>query len=316
MKWLEVSLVVDGEMAEAVSEVLSRYVPGGVVVESTAISPELEGEGHPIGPLHVRGYLPQDEQLEEKREQIERGLYFLGRIHPLPEAQFTSIDEVDWSQSWKQNFRPVPVGERLIIVPSWLQSPDESRIPIRLNPGMAFGTGTHPTTQLCLEILETRFLQENGFLDLDVLDIGCGSGILSIAALKLGASRAFGVDTDPDSIPIAEENAANNDAAEQASFAVGSVAAVQEGVFPVRQAPVVVANILAHILIELLDAGLGDLVAPQGELILSGILEEQLAEMQTAVQNHGFHVVDKQQIKDWVALRVGHQESNPNNLGD
>lgn len=304
MKWLEVSLVVDGEMAEAVAEVLSRYVPGGVVVESTAISPELEGEGHPVGPLVVRGYLPQDEQLEEKREEIERGLYFLGRIHPLPEAQFTPIDEVDWSQSWKQNFRPVAVGERLIIVPSWLESPDESRIPIRLDPGMAFGTGTHPTTQLCLEFLETRILRESGFFELDILDIGCGSGILSIAALKLGASRAFGVDTDPDSIPIAEENAANNDVAEQANFAVGSVAAVKEGVFPVRQAPLVVANILAHILIDLFDAGLGDLVAPQGELILSGILEEQLAEMHSAVQQHGFHIVEKRQIKDWVALRV------------
>ncbi len=304
MKWLEVSLTVDGEMAEAVAEVLSRYVPDGVVMESTAISPELEGEGHPIGPLRVSGYLPQDAQLEEKRQQIERALYFLGRIHPLPEAQFTPIAEADWSESWKENFRPVAIGERLVIVPSWLEPPDHNRIPIRLDPGMAFGTGTHPTTQLCLEILETRFLGENGFLDLDVLDIGCGSGILSIAALKLGASRAFGVDSDPDSITIAEENAAINDVAEQASFSSGSVAAVQEGVFPVQKAPMVVANILAHILIELLDSGLGDLVAPQGELILSGILEEQLAEMQSAVQQHGCHIVEKRQIKDWVALRV------------
>ena len=153
-------------------------------------------------------------------------------------------------------------------------------------------------------MLETRTLEESGFFDFDILDIGCGSGILSIAALKLGASRAFGVDTDPDSIPIAEENAANNDVAERAIFAVGSVADVKQGVFPVRQAPLVVANILAHILIELLDSGLGDLVAPQGELILSGILEEQLAEMQSAVQQHGFHIVEKRQIKDWVALRV------------
>ena len=145
MKWLEVALSVDGEMAEAVAEVLSRYVPGGVIVESTAISPELEGEGHPVGPLRVRGYLPQDEQLEKKREQIERGLYFLGRIHPLPEAQFTPIDEVDWSQSWKQNFRPVVIGQRLIIVPSWLESPNESRIPhpSRTRHGLRDGHPSH-----------------------------------------------------------------------------------------------------------------------------------------------------------------------------
>ena len=302
MKWLEVSLIVDGEMAEAVAEVLARYVPNGVAIESTAIQADVAGEGQPVGALRVCGYLPVDDQLENTRQRIEEALYFLGRIQPLPEPEFKPIVEINWAEAWKKHYRPVAIGERLIIIPAWLDSPDETRIPIRIDPGMAFGTGTHPTTQLCLELLEPRFLQETGVLGADLLDIGCGSGILSIAALKLGASRAFGVDTDSEAVTAAQENAANNGVADRADFVVGSVPEIKAGIFPVTDAPVVVANILAAILIRLLDAGLGDLVSTNGILILSGILEEQLPEMKNALQIHGFEVHRKHQIEDWVAV--------------
>ena len=301
MNWLEVSLTVDGEMAEAVAEVLARYIPNGVVIESTAIKANVEDEGHPVGPLRVCGYLPVDGQLEDTRQRIEEALYFLGRIQPLPEPLFKPIDEVNWAEPWKQHYRPIAIGERLIIIPAWLESPDEARIPIRIDPGMAFGTGTHPTTQLWLELIETLKVSKT-FRVYDVIDVGCGSGILSVAALKLGASRAFGVDTDSEAITAADENAANNGVADQAKFAVGSVDEIKAGVFPVIQAPIVVANILAPILIRLLDAGFGDLVSPEGVLLLSGILEEQLPEMKNALQAHGFKVHDKRQIDDWVAI--------------
>lgn len=310
MNWLEVSLTVDGELAEAVAEVLARFVPGGVVVESTAIFADPFDEGYPIGPLRVCGYIPVDAQLEETRQRIEEALYFLSRIQPLPEPEFKPVEEVNWAEAWKQHYRPIAIGKRLVIVPAWLESPDESRIPIRIDPGMAFGTGTHPTTQLCLELLETRFLplhangEETGFLDANVIDIGCGSGILSIAALKLGARNAFGVDTDPEAVTAAKQNAADNNVAEQAEFAVGSVAEVLAGEFPVKQAPIVVANILAPIIMRLLDAGLGDLVAPDGVLFLSGILEEQLPNMEAALTKHGFSIRERRQIDDWVALSV------------
>jgi len=318
MNWLEISLIVNGEMAEAVAEVLARYIPNGVVIESTAIKANAEDEGHAVGPLKVCGYLPVDGQLEDTRQRIEEALYFLGRIQSLPEPEFNPIDEINWAEAWKQHYRPIAVGERLIIIPAWLESPDESRIPIRIDPGMAFGTGTHPTTQLCLELIESLEVfakhsehVEDGplaseraetFRVWDVIDVGCGSGILSIAALKLGASRAYGVDTDPEAIAAAEENAAKNGVADQTIFTVGSVEDINAGIFPVTRAPIVVANILAPILIRLLDAGLGDLVTPDGSLVLSGILEEQLPDMKNALQTHGLEVHDQRQIDDWVAI--------------
>jgi ribosomal protein L11 methyltransferase len=302
MNWLEVSLTVNGELAEAVAEVLARFAPGGVVIESTAIYANPENQGYPVGPLRVCGYLPVDAHLEETRQRIEEALYFLGRIQPLPDPQFKPIEEVNWAEAWKQHFKPIAIGKKLIIVPAWLESPDESRTPIRIDPGMAFGTGTHPTTQLCLELIEVELLKEARLLNLDVLDIGCGSGILSIAALKLGAGRAFGVDTDPEAISAAKQNAADNGVADQTEFAVGSVAEILGAIFPVSQAPIVLANILAPIIIRLLDTGLGELVAPNGVLLLSGILEEQLPEMEAALKKNAFSIQDKRQIDDWVAL--------------
>jgi len=238
-----------------------------------------------------------DEKLEGTRQRIEQGLYFLGRIQPLPPAEFKPIANLNWSETWKQHYRPIKIGKKFIIVPAWLEIPDKTRIPIRIDPGMAFGTGTHPTTQLCLALLE-HYLRAGH----PILDVGCGSGILSIAAIKLGASRAFGVDTDFDAIAAAEENAIINNVAENSAFSVGSVEKIQSGHFPIRSAPVVMANILAPILLRLLDDGLSDLVHPEGVLLLSGILEEQFSKIQTALQPLGFHIKEKRQTKDWIAL--------------
>jgi ribosomal protein L11 methyltransferase len=299
MSWLEVSLTVDGEMAEAVAEVLSRFAPNGVAIESTVIEDSLENEGHLVGPLRVRAYLPNDEATKETRQRIEESLWHLGRIRFLPKPKFKPIEELNWSESWKKHYRPVKIGKRLIILPSWLESPDETRIPIHIDPGMAFGTGTHPTTQLCLEMMED-YTPLGG----DVLDIGCGSGILSVAALKLGANRAFGVDLQEEAIPAALENAAINGVAGRVKFALGSVSEIKSGIGDIKRAPLVMANILAFILRQLLDEGLGDLITPGGVLILSGILEEQVPEMHAAIQLHGLQILRQAQIEDWVAIAV------------
>jgi ribosomal protein L11 methyltransferase len=307
--WLEVSLTVDGELAEAVAEVLARFVPNGVALESTQIIPDPDGEGHPSGSLRVCGYLPFDDQLEETRRKLEEALWYLGRIQPLPTPEFRPIQETDWSLAWKQHYHPIPVGEKLIIVPAWLENPQPGRIPIRIEPGMAFGTGTHPTTQLCLEMIEAWYTDEVAKQrivpgGLDVIDVGCGSGILSVAALKLGARRALGVDVDADAMRAAGKNARINGVAGGLETGLGSVAEIRSGTFSVRQAPLVLANILAPIIIRMLDEGLGDLVASDGTLVLSGILEEQAAEVQAAIQKHGLHVIDRRQQGDWVALGV------------
>jgi len=303
--WVEVSLTVDGELAEAVAEVLARYVPGGVVIESTRVDVSTEDEGRVVGPLRVCGYLPVDERLEATRQQILEGLWHLGFIRPLPEAQFRPVETLDWAEAWKQHYRPIPIGSRLLIVPAWMQPETERRIPILLEPGMAFGTGAHPTTQLSLQFLEELPLEGQ-----PVIDIGCGSGILSIAALKLGAAHALGVDVEADAIPAARQNAARNGVAERLRLGVGSVAAVRRGDFGLRQAPIVLANIIAPVLARLLDDGLAALVSPGGVLILSGILEVQMdgreghVSMLDALQRHGLRITARKQAGDWVALTV------------
>ena len=299
MNWLEVSLIVDGEMAEAVAEVLARFAPNGVVIESTAIETNPDHAGHPIGPLKVLAYLEMDDQIEETRQQVAESLWHLGRIRELPEPNFKIVGKVNWAEAWKQHYKPVPIGENLIIVPAWLESPDDQRIPIRIDPGMAFGTGTHPTTQLCLELLET-YTPRGG----NLLDIGCGSGILSIAALKLGAANAYGVDVEPDALPAAKENALTNGLADRFDIALGSVDEVRAGIFAVQQTPLVLANIIVPVLKRLLDACIKDLIAPGGVLILSGILEEQITEMIEKIKEHDLHVIEKRQIEDWVAMVV------------
>ncbi len=128
--------------------------PNGVVIEATHIVPDPNGAGRAEGPLRVAAYLPMDAQLEAVRQRLEEALWYLGRIQPLPEAEYKPVQQADWAEAWKQHYHPIAIGRRLMIVPAWLENPDPARLPIRIDPGMAFGTGTHPTTQLCLEIIE------------------------------------------------------------------------------------------------------------------------------------------------------------------
>jgi ribosomal protein L11 methyltransferase len=299
--WLEVSMVVDGEYAEVVAEVLSRFAPHGVAIEATAIRQDPLGEGEPVGPLRVCAYLPVDEQLEETRRKLDEALWYLSRIrpdHPLPIAHYTFLQEVDWVAAWKQHYQPIPIGNRLMIVPAWMDVDTQGRLPIFMNPGMAFGTGTHPSTQLCLELIEDYPGQT-------VIDIGCGSGILSIAALKLGASFALGVDTDPEVIPIARENAEKNGVSQGLELQPGSVAEILKGTFSIRSASLVLANILAPVIEQLLEGGLPEVVDSSGYLILAGILTEQWepgAGLREAVQASQLKVVETRTSGDWVAV--------------
>jgi ribosomal protein L11 methyltransferase len=307
-KWLEVSLVVDGEYAEAAAEVLARYTPGGVVIESTHIAPDPEGEGTPAGPLRVRAFLPIDEHLEEKKRAIEEGLWYLSRIRPetpLPPPEYSYQEDVNWVEAWKQHYQPIEVGKKLVIVPAWMEVENAYRIPLRINPGMAFGTGTHPTTRLCLEMVED-------YLQPEVIDVGCGSGILSIAALKLGAQRALGIDIDPEALPSALENAGLNGVEDSLELGIGSLAEIRSRAFSIDRAPLVLANILAPVLVKLLSEGLAEIIKPGGVLVMSGILEDQWQgkgeyafrgiSLQEAAAASGLTVIELRQDGDWIAV--------------
>ncbi len=294
--WLEISLEVDGELAEAVAEVLSRFIPAGVVIESVAV--ESFGEaGRSVGPLRVCGYLPVDGQLADIQTKIEQALWYLGRIQPLPAPVYKPLEDADWSEAWKKNYRPLEIGERLLISPSWISPSPGDRQVIFIDPGMAFGTGTHPTTQLCL-----RLIDEWVRLGEPLIDVGCGSGILALGGLRLGANLALGVDTDPEALRVARENARHNGLADRLILIEGSLDAILQQKAGLQQAPLVVANILAPVVIRLLGRGLGGLLSSGGYLVLSGILDEQADEVVAAMEKEGLHLVRQLQEGDWVAL--------------
>lgn len=307
MNWLEVSLTVNGELAEAVADVLARFAYSGVMMEQGVKYTDEEDAGTPTGPITVRAYLEANDQLEETRQKLEESLYYLGMIQPLPAASFKEIADQNWMEAWKQHYKPILIGERLVIVPAWMDSPEPSRVAIKIDPGIAFGTGTHPTTQLCLELME-HYLDQSEAVNRTskiVIDIGCGSGILSIAALKLGAGTALGVDIDAASIQNARENAETNNIGEELILGVGSVQEILDEKFAFKKAPLVVANILAPVIVRLFDAGLANLMEEHGVIILSGILHEQEQSVIEAGQAKGLIMTERQQIGDWVALAMG-----------
>jgi ribosomal protein L11 methyltransferase len=296
-RWLEVSLTGNGEIVEAVSEVLGRFVSGGVVTESGVEYVDAEDEGTPVGPVRIFGYIAIDENLEDTRQKLEEALWHLGQIQPLPELQFRYIKDENWMAAWKEHYRPIPIGKKLLVLPAWLNNTFPDRVAVRIDPSMAFGTGTHPTTRLCLEAIETYI--ESGK---PVIDVGCGSGILSIAAALLGASQILAVDIDNAAVISTKENATANGVLDQIETGIGSVKEVKNGLFSRRRAPLVVANILAPVIIRLFDAGLADLITSDGKIILSGILAEQADNVNESAVTNGLHAVDKLQMDDWVAM--------------
>ncbi len=300
MNWLEVSVTVDGELAESVADVFARFAPNGVMTEQGVKFNDEEDEGTATGPITVRAYLEVNEQLEETRQKLEESLFYLGMITPVPTPVFKQIADQNWMEAWKQHYKPILIGKGLLILPAWMDSPDPMRIPIKIDPGMAFGTGTHPTTQLCLELMEVSARDPLT----TVIDVGCGSGILSIAALKLGAEKVLGVDIDIESVKNSRENADINEIGQGLLLGQGSVTEILAGSFQFKSAPLVVANILGPILIRLFDAGLADLVEPGGEIILSGILDHQAESVIAAGQAKGLKRSDMRQMGDWVAISL------------
>ena len=301
MNWLEVTLVVNGELAEAVADVLARFAYSGVMMEQGVKYTDEEDAGTPAGPITVRAYLEMDEQIEEKRQKLEESLYYLGMIQPLPAPTYKQIADQNWMEAWKQHYKPILIGDRLVILPAWMESPDPSRVAVKIDPGMAFGTGTHPTTQLCLELMEKEYANQPPTC---VIDVGCGSGILSIAAIKLGTPTVLGVDIDAGSVKNSRENADANKVEDELILGVGSVDEVRNGKFAFAKAPLVVANILAPVIVRLFDGGLADLIEDRGCIILSGILEDQAERVIEAGQARGLIMIERRQMGDWVALKM------------
>jgi len=221
--------------------------------------------------MQVVAYFPQNEQAAALRHQLEEAIWHMSQIVPIGAIEYKLILDQNWMEAWKANYKPLKIGRNLIVLPAWVDPAlAEGRIPIIISPDMAFGTGTHPSTQLCMLALE-----KYGVKEMDVIDIGTGSGILSIEAAKLGANRILGVDNDPEAIPSAIHNAALNGVGNKIVFEIGTHTDVLNRNDGFNQAPRVIANILSPILANMLSTGLTDLVSPTGLLFLGGVLEHQ-----------------------------------------
>jgi ribosomal protein L11 methyltransferase len=319
MDWLEISVETDNEAAEAVSELFKRHARGGVALETPVDCFEYELlTAPPPSRVIVKAYLPRDGTAEECRQRIEEGLWHLGQVYPLAEPVVRSMAEAEWSEAWKRQYHRLRVGQRIVIVPAWEEyEPAEGEAIIRLEPGMAFGTGLHPTTRLCLQALETHLsdLQRGSQPDLSVLDVGTGSGILAIAAAKLGARAVLALDADPVAVDVARENVTMNQVTAAVDVRHGSL----PGGGPTERVPwhfvadsslemldtglfsVVLVNILAPVIISM-ASGLASRLAPGGRLIAAGLIDSQEEEVVAALRLEHLRIVDRLQEKDWVAL--------------
>lgn len=319
MTWIELSVTVDQEAIEPVSELLARFgYNGGVVVEPAWI-PGDEGPEFSYDqtrPATLRTYLPLDAQTEEIRQRIEQALWHLGQMRPIGPLELRSLEEEDWANAWKQHYSVMRVGQRTVIVPSWLEyQPQPDDLLLHLDPGMAFGTGLHPTTQLCL-----RLLEEHTRPGLYALDLGTGSGILAIALAKLGAQPVIALDNDPIAVAVAAENVARNGVATAIHVAEGSLGAgVQMGhwlsgdfggsgarrVDDLSTSParfdLIVANLIARVLV-ILAHDLATALLPGGTLISSGIIDSREAEVHAAFEAAGLRLLARYVEGEWVAL--------------
>ncbi len=299
MNWVEVAVSVDGEAAEAVAELMNRYGHQGVAVEQADVPAGAwdEDQAQPPQRLTLRAYFPADDRAEETRAAFETALGYMNLLYPMPAPQYRLVADEDWAEAWKAHYQPVRVGRRLLIQPRWLPpAPQPGDIVIALDPGMAFGTGTHPTTQLCLEALED--LMQPGLI---VLDLGCGSGILAIAAAKLGAARVLALDSDPLAARIAAENAAANGAASAVTAQEGSLESL---VGSARRFDLAAVNILARTIIAMCDAHLGDVIRPGGRAVFSGIIADQADDVEAALRKTGLEPYARRQQGDWVLIEA------------
>ncbi len=319
---VEIAVEVDGEAAEAVVELFNRYnggdwiedsvageaSGGGAVVETTGYD-DFGGPAASELSMTVKTYLKPGPRGRGIQRQIEEGLWHLRLLYPMPEPVARTVKEEDWAHAWKEHYKPLRIGRRVLLTPAW-EEPEAlpGDVVVRLEPGMAFGTGLHPTTRLCVAALEKWVRPGDAFLD-----IGTGSGVLAIAAAKLGAARAWATDIDPLAIRVAKENALLNKITLERDGLFIEQGSVPEGLAGGFQ--VIAANILAEVLIGLFECAydnvpLDEPLAPGGHMILSGILEEKAELVLAAAANHGLTEIERRQEGDWVALVVRSEDAD------
>ena len=300
MHWLELTVQTHPEAVESVSELLNRYTTGGVAIEEPI---ELIDEGQEYRvltgqPVKVHAYLPIDGKEEAARQQVAEGLWHLSSLGPqfVGDLQTRVVHEEDWANAWKDYYHITHIGQRLVIRPSWREYiPMNNEVVLELDPGMAFGTGLHPTTRMCLEQIEQRTRP-----GVCVLDVGTGSGILALAAAKLGAANVHCIDNSSVAVESAVANAEMNHMSDRVNVVLG-VLDEDEATRSAGQYDLVLANIIARV-IGTIASNLAQVLAPNGILITSGIIEDRRHEAEQPLLATGLKLLDRVMIDDWVTL--------------
>jgi ribosomal protein L11 methyltransferase len=295
VKWLELSVKTPPEFVEPLSQIFYRYGHGGVAVEQEGGYNPDEGQKPPTDSwVTVKTYLPINASTNDRRNRIDVGVRLVAHVSPISPLKEREVEEEEWQNAWKDHFHVLPVGRRIVIAPTWRSyEPRDTDVVVTLDPGMAFGTGHHPTTRMCLELLEE--LVEPGA---DILDVGCGSGILSITAARLGVRHVFGLEIDSVAVNVAKQNVRDN--------GVQHTVRVVEGTLPhpevkMQSYHIAVANISAKVISEI--AGhLVKATKPGGKVIASGIIQDNKSSVEGALSSAGARLEKTITDGDWVTL--------------
>ena len=308
MNWIELSVATDAEGAEAAAALLNEFVSGGAVIEETLLA-EAGETIEPGRAFTVRAFFSPDDRAGLAR--AEEALWHLAQLRSMTDPRTRELAEEDWAEAWKKHYTIVHLGQSLVIKPSWLEyTPRADEIVVELDPGMAFGTGLHPTTRLCMIALEEyaanlakvsstslRSAQDEPSQGFRMIDVGAGSGILSITAAKLGARDILALDLDPIAVETAARNVALNHAESVVRVERGSIDAdAHRNLFDL-----VCINILAEVICELAPA-VASALRPGGSVIASGILDYKAGDVVDALRAVGIETVERKQEEDWVTL--------------
>ncbi len=308
MRWARVSVVTTHEGADLIANILMELGAAGTEIDDPSLVNEYIDAGlwdytdlpraEDTETVTVRAYLPEDARLESSLLALAERIAALrhaGATLGAGTISHSFVADEDWAETWKAYIHTEKIGERIVVRPTWEEyTPSADEIVIELDPGAAFGTGAHATTAMCL-----RWLEHLVSPGMRVYDVGCGSGILAVAAAKLGAGEVIAMDYDPVAVSVAEENIRQNNAHNVVACESDLLSAC-EGAAP---AELITANIIADVIIRLF-AQLDRHLAPGGTLLASGIIDDRIADVEHAAAQHGFTVLDMTCEKEWAAMII------------
>ncbi|NLJ65704.1 MAG: 50S ribosomal protein L11 methyltransferase [Clostridiales bacterium] len=308
MNWIELAIKTTGEGIDAVTEILNNVGINGVIIEDPRDIEQFkankadwlyvdENLGYSDEAVVIKGYLPDNDVLYEYVQTIRNRLEWLtkqdlGIDIGIAELKLSNVREEDWANNWKKYFKPKKIGKHLVVKPSWEEyNPSEGEVILELDPGMAFGTGTHETTILCVRALEDWITP-----DKTLLDVGTGTGILAITGILLGAKSTLAIDLDLDAVRIANENASRNKVTEKIDVVHGDLMDKVQGKFEV-----VVVNIIADVIIEI-TKGIREYLTDDGIFIASGIILDRIDDVEKAIKRAGLTIIEIKTMGEWAVV--------------